>query len=566
MEWEIIVKNKNGLIRYHIFIVLLTLIGMFCTIQPILTISLESFSRGAIIRDASFFQNNAPITSANASYHGEFEEDYSGTIVTCAGNVNGDEFDDFLISAPGNSFGGSNAGMTYLILGNKTGWVQDVNLSHADASFYGEVENDWSGQCVAGAGDINGDGFDDMLIGAPWHDSMRGRTYLIFGNASGWTINTNLSTSDVYFNGEEQGDFSGHSVTGLGDVNGDEFDDFLISATNYDQGGYAGSYAGKIYLFFGRSEWSSSISLSTANASFHGELAWDRLGICVTSAGDVNGDGLNDTLVSARASNPSERGKAYLIYGKKTGWSPSANISTSEASFVGIQNDSGISIAGAGDVNADGFDDLLFGEAANSEIESNLGKIFLLLGKPETFTKNIQLNSEADISFYGEHAEDGFGHSVAGIGDFNGDNFDDIVIGAKGSDFGAPDAGKAYLILGKNSGWKFRANISSEVNASFYGEGEGDGKEIHISRAGDLNGDNFDDILIGSFFNDDGGLEAGKTYVIFGTETPLDQDSLPNQNQTTLKDDFLALYIILSILIVLISIVLVLVVYKKKKS
>ena len=159
------------------------------------------------------------LSDSNASFWGEDADDGAGFSVAGAGDVNGDGYDDILIGARNNDDGGSNAGQTYVIFGNESGWAMDTNLSKADASFWGEDEGDRAGWSVAGAGDVNGDGYDDILIGAYYNDeggSNAGQTYLVLGKPSGWSMDTDLSKADASFIGEDAGDYSGWSVAGAG--------------------------------------------------------------------------------------------------------------------------------------------------------------------------------------------------------------------------------------------------------------------------------------------------------------------------------------------------------------
>ncbi|MBU1708971.1 MAG: integrin alpha, partial [Proteobacteria bacterium] len=178
------------------------------------------------------------LSLADVKFSGEAADDKSGFSVAGAGDVNGDGFDDMLIGAYGAD---SEAGKTYVVYGSSV--LADKNLSAADATFSGEVAGDKSGNSVSGAGDVNGDGFDDLLIGAYGADSNTGKTYLLYGSSI--LTDKNLSEADVSFSGKAGGDRAGHRVAGAGDVNGDGFDDLLIGADGVD------TYTGKTYLFTG---------------------------------------------------------------------------------------------------------------------------------------------------------------------------------------------------------------------------------------------------------------------------------------------------------------------------
>ncbi len=462
------------------------------------------------------------LSASDASFIGENADDESGHSVASAGDVNGDGYDDILIGVPDNDDGGNGAGQTYLIFGKASGWSMDTDLSNADASFIGEDAVDFSGWSVAGAGDVNDDGYDDILIGAYWEssgDSAAGQTYLILGKASGWQMDTDLSNVDASFIGEERGDYSGKSVAGVGDVNGDGYDDILIGADGNDEGG--GGFTGQTYLILGKaSGWAMDTDLSNADASFWGAGVGDLAGYSVAGAGDVNGDGYDDILIGARKNDDgdSEAGQTYLILGKASGWSMDINLSNADASFIGEEYDdeSGSSVTGAGDVNGDGYDDILIGASRNDDAGYYAGQTYLILGKASGWSMDTDL-SNVDASFLGEGDYDYAGYSVAGAGDVDGDGYDDILIGARWNDDGGDEAGQTYLILGKASGWTMDTDLS-DADASFWGEEADDSSGGSVAGAGDVNGDGRDDVLIGAYENDDGGSDAGQTYLIFSSE------------------------------------------------
>jgi hypothetical protein len=469
------------------------------------------------------FGMDSDLKDSHASFLGEFSNDFAGYSVTGAGDVNGDGLDDILIGAYGNNEGGAISGQTYLILGKPAGWATDIPLFNADASFVGEQGGDCSGFSVAGAGDVNGDGYDDILIGAHGSDLVvadRGQTYLIFGKPTGWTMDTPLSNSNASFWGENIFDYSGWSVAGAGDVNGDGYDDILIGAYKNDE---LGVESGQTYLIFGKlSGWAMDTSLANANASFLGEIEYLWSGHSVAGAGDVNGDGYDDILIGAHRDGFIDGvGRTYLILGNSSGWTMDTPLSNADASFVGEQggDEAGWSVAGAGDVNGDGYDDILIGATGSDDGGPESGQTYLILGNSSGWALSTSI-SNADASFLGEDAGDWSGISVAGAGDVNEDGYGDILIGAFLDEEGGLDAGQTYLIMGNSSGWEMDASLNN-VDASFWGEDTWDKSGFSVACSGDVNGDGSDDILIGAWGNDERGGNAGETYLILGLARPL---------------------------------------------
>ncbi len=439
--------------------------------------------------------------SAAAHFAGETPNDNSGVSLAAAGDVNGDGYGDFLIGA--NLNGATDAGAAYLVLGGPGGWSLSKRLGQAPTIEYvGEAASDNAGISVAGAGDVNGDGFDDLLIGAHLNNdggADAGGAYLVLGSAA--PTSGSLSTA-IQYSGEAAGNQAGRSVAGAGDVNGDGFADMLIGAPFNNDGGAS---AGAAYLVLG-SATPTSANLSTA-VQYTGEAAGHQAGQSVAMLGDTNRDGLADMLIGAPLNGDSgaNAGAIYLVIGSAA--PASNNLSAAGVQFSGSGGENvGQSVAGPGDVNGDGFADMFAGAPLNDSAAADAGAAYLVFSRPGIPPNSL---SVVGIQYAGEGAGDQAGTNIGSAGDVNGDGFADLLVGAPFNS--SVDTGAAYLILG--SAGLTSANLSTTIR---YGGALTNDQASAVSGAGDVNGDGLADLLVGATGNDTIFSNAGGSYLIFG--------------------------------------------------
>ncbi|HMR42032.1 MAG TPA: integrin alpha, partial [Ignavibacteria bacterium] len=403
--------------------------------------------------------------------------DFFGSSVSGAGDVNGDGYEDVIVGVPLSDYTGTNSGRAYIYFGGA------VFNSTPDKILSGAA-GDLLGSAVSGAGDVNGDGYDDVIVAFQGDALNTGRAYIYYGGANMNTVR------DVTLVGETVGDYFGNSVAGAGDVNGDGFADVIVGAP------YNSSNTGKAYIYYGGSSM-NNVEDVTLNES----IASGLFGFSVSSAGDFNGDGFSDVIIGAYGYNSSQ-GRTFLYLGGST----MDNVSDMTLTGTLVGYNFGYSVSSAGDFNGDGYSDILVGAYGYS---SSTGRVFLYLG-------GAVLNSGFDVLFTGENTSDQFGISVSGTGDCNGDGYDDIIIGA--SNF-ASGTGKAYLFTGSNS-------LDNNADKFLSAENSGDRFGSSVSGCGDVNGDGNSDLIIGAPYNDQNGASSGRAYIYFNSMSGSDIEDL----------------------------------------
>ena len=409
-----------------------------------------------------------------------------GWVVAAAGDVNGDGYADVIVTEPGWNNG---AGQVWVFYGNASGLPATVSWFKLGSQPFGAF-----GSSAATAGDVNGDGYSDIIVGAPSESdgqSLEGKAYVFMGSPSG------LAATSAWFEESNQAnaDF-GASVASAGDVNGDGYDDIIVSADQYDDPELG---EGRVWVYLGGPGGLGLLYQFTAE----GNQAGANFGASVAGAGDVNGDGYADIIIGAPGWDDPENaeGRAVVYYGGSGGvggppqWTFELNVADAHL---------GNSVATAGDVNGDGFADVIVGASQYTGVDGVDGEFLLFTGA---------LSGLSTTPAYSEFgfANERLGISVGTAGDVDGDGLSDLVVG-----------GEAPLIDGRAHIYRFTADVPKTTPA-WSGEGNQSSSAygVSVASAGDVNGDGFSDVLVGSYLWDNGQQDEGKADLYLGSASGL---------------------------------------------
>lgn len=422
--------------------------------------------------------------------------DFTGASLSHAGDVDGDGRADMMIPAYFSDEGNDVGGRIFLVRAQDLAAPGEIELEDMPYQFVGTGDTEEAGHSVAPAGDMDGDGLDDLLICGYRHDipsTDTGRVYLLHAANLGSPGIRDLATADLTLVGEASEDRMGHAVGALDDMDGDGVPDLIMGAYGSDQ---AGLDAGKTYLIPGSSLVGETGERGVEEGAymFLGEAADDASGHALRTAWDVDGDGLHDFVVGARLndSGASNAGKVYVVLAASLG-SPGETVSLADVDYGFYAEVEegwlGYQAAGAGDVDGDGRGDIMMGAHMS---DAGAGRVYLFyaagLDEPVVSTES------ADVRFTGHFPADQAGRSISVAGDVDGDGLSDILVGARNH---WDRVGSAYLLFG--------ASISEGIHPLedadyvFDGEERGDEAGYTVSTAGDVNADGLDDILIGAW-------------------------------------------------------------------
>jgi len=367
-------------------------------------------------------------------------------------------------------------------------WSAESN--QADAEF---------GRSVATAGDVNGDGYSDVIIGASMYDggqSDEGRAFVYYGSATGlnssadWTAESDQASAQL-----------GVAVATAGDVNGDGYSDVIVGSHQYDNDEID---EGRAYVYYGSAAGLSAAANWTAESNQANAL----FGYSVATAGDINGDGYSDVIVGAYQYDDghTDEGCAFIYFGSASGLASTPNW-TVESNQDGAYF--GVSVGTAGDVNGDGYSDIIVGANMFDNGETNEGGVYVYHGGPVGVPKSPSWSSEAN------QAEARFGYSAGTAGDVNGDGYSDVIVGAFRYDNGEMNEGGTFVYHGSATGlsaapaWTAGSN---QINAYF---------GFSVGAAGDVNGDGYGDVIVGAYQYDNGEADEGQARVYFGADAGL---------------------------------------------
>jgi hypothetical protein len=313
------------------------------------------------------------VRDADTTYIGEAAGDHAGGAIVLAGDLDGDGLPELAIGA---ERANDDTGTVYLM---RLGTLGTFPLAGADLRLQGEVTGEHTGRSLEAAGDLNGDGTDDLLVGAPYQSgegsgTNSGRVYLVMGGAD--LASGSIADAGFRIDGQDDNSFVGFDIASVGDVNEDGHPDLALAAYNGDSGG---TNAGEIYIFLGPFE--ANRSTTDADITIVGEAADDQAGYALAAGGDLNQDGLPDLLVGSYGNDAggNNAGAAYILYAP---FDDPLDLNAFEAKIAGENDDdwTGAHLGRLGDMDGDDTEDLFVSSPLMDDPAENAGALHIFYG------------------------------------------------------------------------------------------------------------------------------------------------------------------------------------------